>query len=59
MQDDLQIAGAEHYTPPNKTLLLEELSLSILSMYIMNRRGERKKPRRGPTLTLKGFVLCH
>ena len=42
---------------PNVTLLLEKLSLSILSIYIMNRRGERTQPCRSPTLTLKGFVL--
>ena len=31
--------------------------MSILAMYIMNRRGERTQPCRSPTLTLKGFVF--
>ena len=41
----------------NVTSLLEELSLSILSMYRMNRRGERTQPCRSLTLRLKGFVF--
>ena len=42
---------------PNVTPLLKELSLSILSMYIMNRIGERTQPCCSPTLKLKGFVF--
>ena len=42
---------------PNVTPLLEELSLSILSMYIMDRRGERAQPCCSPSLALKGFVF--
>ena len=55
MQDYLQTVDAENYT--NVTLLLKELSPSILSIYMMNKRGERTHPCRSPTLTLKGFVF--
>ena len=36
---------------PNVTPLLEGLSLSILFVFIMNRRGEKTQPCRSPTLT--------
>ena len=42
---------------PNVMPLLEELSLSILSKYIMNEKGERTQPCCSPTLTLKCFVF--
>ena len=42
---------------PNVTLLLKKLSLFILSMCIMNKRGERAHPCRSPTLTLKSFIF--
>ena len=48
---------APNITLPNVTPLLEELPLFILSMYIMNRRGERTQPCCSPTLTLKGFYF--
>ena len=41
----------------NTTPLEKKLSLSVLSMYIMNRRGERTQPCHSPTLTLKGFIF--
>ena len=57
MQGHLQTAGADTLHSPNVTPLLEELSLSILSMCIMNRRGERTSLCSSSTLTLKGFVF--
>ena len=42
---------------PNMTPLLQELSLSILSIYIMKRRGERIQPCCSPTLIPKGFFF--
>ena len=41
----------------NVTPQLEELSLSILSMYIINRREEKTQPGCSPTLTLISFVF--
>ena len=57
MQDHLLTAGAKHLRSSNVMPLLEELSLIILSMYIMNRREERTHPCCSLTLTLKGFVF--
>ena len=42
---------------PNVTPVLKKVSLSFLSMYIMNRRGERTHPGRSLTLRIKGFVF--
>ena len=41
------------FTPPQDSLFL-----TILSIYIRNRIGEREQPCRSPTLALKGFVVA-
>ena len=41
------------FTPPQDSLFL-----TILSIYIRNRIGEREQPYRSPLLTLKGFVVA-
>ena len=41
----------------NVRLKLEKLSLSMMFMYIMNRRGERTQPFLSSKLTLKGFAF--
>ena len=53
MQGHLQTAATEHYTPQMCTGGI----VFVLSMYIMNRKGERAHPFHSPTLTLKGFVF--
>ena len=41
------------FTPPQDSLFV-----TILSIQIRNRIGEREQPCRSPTLTLKGFVVA-
>ena len=56
MQDHLQRVDAEYYTPKCDTITGGTVSV-YLSVYVMNRRGERTQPCRCPTLTLKGLLF--
>ena len=51
MQGHLQTAGAEYDTATGETVSL------YLSMFIINKKGERTPSCRSPTLILKDFVF--